>query len=1321
MNTGFRPSFSRRRGQALIVTVLLMIFAAALGATFVTVVSLNLNQTARSSDKDEARLAAENGARFVRFQLENEGLRWRPKTQNALPQPGEATFAAYYSPFEQAQGWATNGVDDGDPNYHSDGFVCYPDPRGAQKETPRFLLKVEKVEDGAWDNLDRSRTGDLRCTVIGRAAKNENAWHQTVIYVRGQNHNPLTSALRTITNWDFANATVPFGQIARISGLNLTLEKGRGEFPATGNVYVLIGDPLSNRGLRGAVVESYVSSTRTLKLAATVSPAPQIGERVEMAGALGTSPLLDWNGNGTFESARENVLTDFAATGTGTSGGVRANGGLLLFGDSRALQLRSSQNALAGSSAAAIRASSGVQFMTFPSAPSLTPALTVAGEYSNASGGARTLNNSLVAASNDANFPGAWAGMNASEKAQLVDDGWNRLANVPSATRQIAPFAPPNIASGGAQNRYRRLSEYSKPASPLDPPTASLYGYGEGIYINNSRDRERVGGGSALREMTQDELRRMWTSQVSSSTLTYLRLGTPSSRTAANRSLEEQHLRGWVGPDEFRARGALVELNADGTISITLDSGDDTATYNLGAAPHKGWRDANGNLLGHATAGSVYRRTFAWPKNGIICAEGNIRIRGTTNNAPRSLTVVSFNNIYIEGSLNAGDKKIALLAKRNVVLNPTRVLERTDDQTLLRTAITASANSPVYALNVYDASAFQSGDWVTLDNNSSNAQEVCIQSVDAANNRLILLPSTPVRSNQPALRPIRAKSDPFNNGEPYTRYNRLDRFGQALQRRFVSPPGASSEIRLALRHSAERRTAVRVPFLNGTNAPATAFLSHKLAANAQTSLIHTTDKNLIVADGATPLDFWSVARPMSPTAKATAYHINWLAGPTASVYAFNGVLRNRTAPGWRYADSSTQLIFNGYGDNPNGAGNLQMPPFYFLASVGNRADATSTSVWPWRPNLKTAGYYDVPMATSVVSTLNGVYSNETASGLRSDVWDNARGDFERVGQFGFNPIHGAVFPETSSTDETEDAATSDQSFYVNYAGSPLVPQSFLLDSRVLDGARSGSNSFALRFNNKIVDGVFRVADYFDSTSNSGNGGRIPYYNLSRLKLENLGFNAQHQIELLAPAQTLDVRAFVYAQEGSWIVIPGDFYDATACAMARIWIATARFRAPSRSRRIVSPQQLQPEIRRRHLRKPERDRSYDGNGERRRRRLDGQSCDGFAFECQLQRPKCARRFSRRPEREQRQLRHDFLRVRRFDRARAFRRRRRLAFADCRCGKRLKSDGNDAVRVLDSAARTGKLQRFGAARVFCALPLRETPSAKGVLKCPRFCVI
>src|SRR5690606_8134431 len=47
-----------------------------------------------------------------------------------------------------------------------------------------------------------------------------------------------------------------------------------------------------------------------------------------------------------------------------------------------------------------------------------------------------------------------------------------------------------------------------------------------------------------------------------------------------------------------------------------------------------------------------------------------------------------------------------------------------------------------------------------------------------------------------------------------------------------------------------------------------------------------------------------------------------------------------------------------------------------------------------------------------------------------------------------------------------------------------------------------------------------------------------------LKLENANQlnSTTHEFETLAPGYTFDVRAYIYAQEGSWLVIPSGYYD-----------------------------------------------------------------------------------------------------------------------------------------------------------------------------------
>lgn len=60
----------------------------------------------------------------------------------------------------------------------------YPDPRALQSGSLPFMLKVEKIADGEADNLDNTRTGDLRFTVIGRASNNDFAVEKSVLYGR---------------------------------------------------------------------------------------------------------------------------------------------------------------------------------------------------------------------------------------------------------------------------------------------------------------------------------------------------------------------------------------------------------------------------------------------------------------------------------------------------------------------------------------------------------------------------------------------------------------------------------------------------------------------------------------------------------------------------------------------------------------------------------------------------------------------------------------------------------------------------------------------------------------------------------------------------------------------------------------------------------------------------------------------------------------------------------------------------------------------------------------------------------------------------------
>jgi hypothetical protein len=226
---------------------------------------------------------------------------------------------------------------------------------------------------------------------------------------------------------------------------------------------------------------------------------------------------------------------------------------------------------------------------------------------------------------------------------------------------------------------------------------------------------------------------------------------TPSP-TAGTGSLEERGIRGWINQYEFLPRGALIELvdvsATEFNIIITRDDRSDTATF---SDPNKVWRSPTGapytqtyrmrirvqgiggtetttryvGAPGYETtvAGPTVTGTYGGRFNGVICAEGNVRVRGSIGN--KDITIASMGNIYIEGSVRRDranrNGRIALLAKNNVVLNPTQFLARpvgmqNDGPGVATTG--AGAYFDANELSVADATRFRVGDMVRIDNGS---------------------------------------------------------------------------------------------------------------------------------------------------------------------------------------------------------------------------------------------------------------------------------------------------------------------------------------------------------------------------------------------------------------------------------------------------------------------------------------------------------------------------------------------------------------------------------------------------------------------------
>ena len=211
--------------------------------------------------------------------------------------------------------------------------------------------------------------------------------------------------------------------------------------------------------------------------------------------------------------------------------------------------------------------------------------------------------------------------------------------------RAVKRLEPPLLDQedpSSGTTRYRRLTLQSGFWAHMGGRlvNSANYGYGDGLYINNRSDVQQegssiFGGGQTL----QAE----WTH--------------PDNQGS------------WHGP-YYIPPGAVIRINPDETLTITrTDKQRNNQKYV--------WYDYDSasNTL-HADPGHGPTFNMPYPKNGVIFAEGNIRISGTVA-AERQLTVVSNETIYIEGNILKADSDtsaVALLARRNVVVNTTQFL-----------------------------------------------------------------------------------------------------------------------------------------------------------------------------------------------------------------------------------------------------------------------------------------------------------------------------------------------------------------------------------------------------------------------------------------------------------------------------------------------------------------------------------------------------------------------------------------------------------------------------------------------------------------------
>ncbi len=323
----------RRRGQVLLIAVMLMTAILLLGALFVAIVNYNQYQSTRHGDVLLARALAEAGIRYADYMLRHSplGADWRP------PQPPmydihtntyDPGFNQYYLPEEIARGY--HGIrDSGQGTIIRIGFTRYPDPVGSASspsadlpdigwDQGHILLRVTYDPDPPFEPSDAANTPDPMSkyikieavgVVMGRAA----IMHKLVAYKpigltdyllwvtdKTSTGRPAYVGLQPYIDFDNSGTvdTDPNAADIHEAGEFLVTDY---EGPIRINTHLqLIGGNLSGNPLSGAVLDPARASNQFIL---TTTPVPPGGylrdDRIEVTdgisdpvqGAPGTAPV----------------------------------------------------------------------------------------------------------------------------------------------------------------------------------------------------------------------------------------------------------------------------------------------------------------------------------------------------------------------------------------------------------------------------------------------------------------------------------------------------------------------------------------------------------------------------------------------------------------------------------------------------------------------------------------------------------------------------------------------------------------------------------------------------------------------------------------------------------------------------------------------------------------------------------------------------------------------------------------------------------------------------------------------------------------------
>ena len=653
-----------RRGQSIIIALLVLLLLGIAGGLFITIVARNLINARRSARVGSADAYASAGLSFADSRLTNspEGADWRPPLQFALDptyQPASGTTEGMRYQAAVSAGLGTASPDDPDFKYLTAGYAKYTTGAG------RFLLRVTYDPVNAINSTGALPPGKyLKIESIGREGIVDSMDPTT--YANNRTTDRVQSykvAYKPIAITDFArfetnpNKRSDIANLGVISRLYTDDPDGGIATPGVYDFKLPIASPptlqlypvLTTYG----AADAYLQNSTTKQLlpnpkAGTGQAAPSGYTLVPGGGSLQANMSTRFFGKNVFYL---NPSVNTPPLGQDTIG---IAGDILLDSYDPIAKL---DNSTLDTTVTPNRGQQAA-VMIDPQPTSTDP----------------TGLTNLTGSGTGFVFPSADSAR-FSTFGGIVRDGaaTNDSAGLPRSISRLDPPVTDGQDAATQLPRYKALAMTSAPR--LDPTTNSAYadgsaqyGYGRDIYVDNTadvqNDSESVGGGSNL----PDE----WL------------------HGAANADTGGIGKGGWIG-QLYSPPGVSVTLGA----VTSRDNNGVPTSYGISLVRGAGstaWRMPNGSAGTSSTLLIPYstldrdRTSKTIDNNIVIYAEGNVRVHGilspnegssqTPPVAARHITIVSGATAYIEGNLLKGDpsSSISVLAHDYVCLNTTQFL-----------------------------------------------------------------------------------------------------------------------------------------------------------------------------------------------------------------------------------------------------------------------------------------------------------------------------------------------------------------------------------------------------------------------------------------------------------------------------------------------------------------------------------------------------------------------------------------------------------------------------------------------------------------------